>query len=71
MFVLDTDHVTLVQWGRGSDADRLRSRLLLLGDEMTTTIISYEEQARGWLAYVAKARQMAQQINAYMKRACN
>jgi tRNA(fMet)-specific endonuclease VapC len=33
-------------------------------DEVATTIISYEEQSRGWLAYVVKARSMAEQIRA-------
>jgi len=32
-----------------------------------TTIISYEEQTRGWLAYVSKAKTLGQQINAYGK----
>ena len=30
-----------------------------------TTVISYEEQMRGWMAYIARARSMAQQIVAY------
>lgn len=35
--------------------------------QVATTIISYEEQLRGWLAYLAKARSLAQQIEAYRR----
>ncbi len=68
MIVLDTDHVTVLEWGTGPDYERLAKRLESIPHaERATTIISYEEQTRGWLAFVARARTMAQQINAYHK----
>ena len=68
MVVLDTDHVSLLEWTNNPDRRRLRARLdELRPDEVATTIISYEEQSRGWLAYVAKTRSMAEQIRAYGK----
>ena len=67
MLVLDTDHVSLLQWGTGDEAERLRLRLQNAGDEMATTIITYEEQSRGWLAFVAGARTMAAQVEAYRR----
>jgi tRNA(fMet)-specific endonuclease VapC len=36
-------------------------------DEFATTIISYEEQTRGWLSYIAKARSLDDQVLAYSK----
>lgn len=35
--------------------------------ERVTTIITYEEQSRGWLAYVARSRTLVQQVDAYGK----
>jgi tRNA(fMet)-specific endonuclease VapC len=68
MLVLDTDHVSLLEWANSTPAQRLRTRLEEVGEEeLVTTIISYEEQTRGWFAYVAKARSLAQQVNAYRK----
>jgi tRNA(fMet)-specific endonuclease VapC len=68
MVVLDTDHVTLLEWARGVDADRLRARLDDISPkERATTIVTYEEQTRGWLAYVGRARTLVQQIDAYRK----
>ena len=34
-------------------------------DELFTTIITFEEQMRGWLAFIAKAKTPEQQIYAY------
>ncbi|MCY2991045.1 MAG: hypothetical protein NTY19_24680 [Planctomycetota bacterium] len=60
MLVLDTDHVSLLQWGGGEEAERLRARLQIADEEVAVTVISYEEQTRGWLAYVARARTLGQ-----------
>jgi hypothetical protein len=32
VFILDTDHVTLLEQGRGAACERVRSRLASLGD---------------------------------------
>ena len=34
-------------------------------DEVVTTIISYEEQMRGWMAYLTQSRSVAQQVVTY------
>ena len=68
MVVLDTDHMTLLEWGRSGEQRRLLTRLAdLEPDEVTTTIISFEEQTRGWLAYLARTRTMNQQVEAYRR----
>ena len=62
MIVLDTDHLSILEWETGEDAQRLLSRLAqLASDEAVTTIINFEEQMRGWLAYLARARTLTQQ----------
>lgn len=66
MLILDTDHVSLLEWEHGDDYQRLRTPLDQASHEIVaTTIVSYEEQTRGWLAYMAKAKTLEQQIKAY------
>jgi tRNA(fMet)-specific endonuclease VapC len=68
MFVLDTDHPTLLEWGSGAIGQRLHERVKALPEgEIVTTIITFEEQTRGWLAFQARARTLQEQINAYRK----
>jgi tRNA(fMet)-specific endonuclease VapC len=65
MYILDTDHLSILQRG-GQTAQALRFRLASLNsDRVVTTIITYEEQTRGWLSYLSKARSMDEQITAY------
>jgi tRNA(fMet)-specific endonuclease VapC len=46
----------------------LRARLVTLpAAEVVTTIISYEEQMRGWMAYLAQTRSVAQQVAPYRR----
>jgi tRNA(fMet)-specific endonuclease VapC len=67
MLVLDTDHLSILERG-GTESLRLRERLVSQSpEEVATTIINFEEQMRGWLAYVAKARSLTQQIEAYRR----
>jgi tRNA(fMet)-specific endonuclease VapC len=68
MLILDTDHVSLLEWEHGSDYERLRKRLDQASeDDIAATIVSYEEQTRGWLAYMARAKTLEQQIEAYRR----
>ena len=67
MVVLDTDHMSVVEWSHTPEYERLYHRLESSSEETATTIISYEEQTRGWLAYVSRARTLNQQIDAYRK----
>lgn len=67
MLVLDTDHMSLLEWG-GEGSAALRERLADVSpDEVATTIISYEEQMRGWMAYLARAIAVDQQVKAYQR----
>jgi tRNA(fMet)-specific endonuclease VapC len=67
MYLLDTDHLTILDRG-GSSAQTLLVKLSQVNpNEIATTIISYEEQTRGWLSYIAKANNLEAQILAYSK----
>ena len=67
MLILDTDHMSLLEWGSDSTA-RLRERLSDRdGREVATTIVNYEEQIRGWMAYIAAARSLPDQVEAYQR----
>src|SRR5216684_2708133 len=67
MVVLDTDHMSVVEWSHTPEYQHLYRRLESSSEKIATTIISYEEQTRGWLAYVSRARTISQQIDAYRK----
>ena len=48
MFVLDTDHFSLMEWSEGSARQILLRRLNAVpAEEVFTTIVTYEEQTRG------------------------
>ena len=64
MLVLDTDH--LVELDSGSSAGtNIRQRLVSSGEAVATTIISAEEQFRGWLAQIHRLTDPHRQIVAY------
>jgi tRNA(fMet)-specific endonuclease VapC len=59
--------LSLLEWG-GPEAMRLRERLLECAEkQVVVTIISYEEQIRGWMAYIARARKIQDQLVAYQR----
>jgi tRNA(fMet)-specific endonuclease VapC len=67
MIVLDTDHMSLLEWG-SAEAARLRERLASCDEgEVFTTIVNYEEQMRGWMAYLAGAKSLSKQLEAYRR----
>lgn len=65
MYIFDTDHLSVLDRG-GVKAQCLMQRLANVGStQVAASIISYEEQIRGWLSYVAKAQTVEQQVEAY------
>lgn len=64
-YLLDTDHMSLLERG-GAPMESLRRRMAILPPgEIGTTIVSYEEQMRGWLAQIAQVRSVEAQIERY------
>jgi tRNA(fMet)-specific endonuclease VapC len=65
MYLLDTDHLSVLERG-GTAAQSLRRRLHMVPpDDVVATVVSYEEQTRGWLGFIAKARSLEEQVTAY------
>ena len=67
MIVLDTDVLSRVQRGDGPAYDRLALRLDAADDDVAVSIVSFEEQMRGWLAYIARSKSLNQQVEGYTK----
>lgn len=66
MIILDTDHLMILQVGRGRAYDRLSARMDESADQdFATTIVTFEEHMRGWLAGVRRARDFAAQVHPY------
>lgn len=66
MVILDTDHVSLLEWSGNRLTQQLETRLRrLVSDEICTTVISYEEQLRGWMGMLARASRLNDQIEIY------
>jgi tRNA(fMet)-specific endonuclease VapC len=67
MFILDTDHLSFLERGSHPIGDRILARMKNVPDQCFATIISYEEQTRGWLGVLAKAKTIVDEIRAYEK----
>lgn len=67
MIILDTDILSIVQRAEGQAYEKLLAKLLAADDEVFVSIISFEEQMRGWLAFIARSKSPNQQINAYAR----
>jgi tRNA(fMet)-specific endonuclease VapC len=67
MYLLDTDHLSILERG-GSACQKLQARLSQIdATEVRATIISYEEQMRGWLDRAAKVHEIEAQVRIYAK----
>ena len=68
MIGLDTDHLSILERSDqpGSVALRARPADLPPADGVTT-IIRYEAQRRSWMAYLARTRSVAHQVEAYRR----
>ncbi len=65
MYVLDTDHLSLMQRD-GLPGQRIRARLSFLPvDQVATTVISYEEQVKGRLLVLSQAKTAEKVTSAY------
>jgi tRNA(fMet)-specific endonuclease VapC len=64
MYLLDTDHISLIQRGTAAGkAVLLRSNRT--NQPLATTVVTYEEQMRGWLDMLARATKFDAQVQAY------
>ena len=66
MIILDTDHLTVLRYEDDSRYSTLTSRLdASLDQHIVTTVVTVEEQMRGWLAEINRWREVRRQITAY------
>lgn len=68
MIILDTDCLSLLDREKIIEPSLLRQNLQKYQpDDIFTTIITFEEQMRGWLSFLAKSKTLEQEIYAYQK----
>jgi tRNA(fMet)-specific endonuclease VapC len=67
MLILDTDHLSFLEQNGHPIAERMRRRIKDHVEECVATVISYEEQCRGWMSAIANAKSISNQIVAYRK----
>ena len=66
MIVLDTDHVSVLQHRDSPGAQAVRERIAGLAlDEIATTVVTVEEQMRGWLAMIHRQTDLRRQVLYY------
>jgi tRNA(fMet)-specific endonuclease VapC len=65
MYILDTDHLSLIQ-RNGEEGKRILIRLAAVEKtEVAVTVITYEEQVRGRLSVLSRAKTLDEQVLAY------
>lgn len=71
MILLDTDHVTVLKYPGSERCRRLVQRLegVPVGEVIGVSVVTVEEQMRGWLAAIAKERTASRQVAAYRELA--
>jgi tRNA(fMet)-specific endonuclease VapC len=68
MFILDTNTFTLLQREESRVKAALQARLTQVDPaEIRITVITYEEQTRGWLEFKANAKPGLEEVNAYAR----
>jgi tRNA(fMet)-specific endonuclease VapC len=66
MILLDSDHVSLLPFEQSARRSNLLARLSSVHNEtIGTTIITVEEQMRGWMASIAKEKTAARLVFSY------
>lgn len=66
MYLLDTDYMTLLGWPQSPLAGKIKARLQREPtDTVSPSIISFEEQTRGWLTAIAKTKSVKEQVDRY------
>ena len=68
MILLDTDHVNALKYPEYPRFASLTTQLNMSADQdIATTVITLEEQMRGWLAWMNRAQDVRRQVPAYQE----
>lgn len=66
MIILDTDCLSLLERKTSVEFQFLSEKLSKFAvEDITTTIVTFDEQMRGWMAIVARSRSIEEMIFAY------
>ncbi|WP_459557316.1 PIN domain-containing protein [Lacunimicrobium album] len=70
MIILDTDHFSALKYSQSQSNRRLIERIESSPDQdFATTVITLEEQMRGWLARIHRIHDIHDQVPAYARLA--
>jgi tRNA(fMet)-specific endonuclease VapC len=70
VILLDTDHLTVLRYADDPRCHVLTKKLTVNSDRrVATTVVTLEEQLRGWLAAISRHRDIRRQIPAYNRLA--
>ncbi len=68
MFLLDTDHLGIMQMRVHPEVDRLRARMGEYSPkDFYVSIVSFHEQVLGWNAYIQRAKTAAGVVHGYRR----
>jgi len=68
VIILDTDIISILDFGEGDAYAAVARRLASATTQrMCVTIVSFEEQMRGWLSYVSASRTLRRQVEGYRR----
>ena len=68
MYIFDTDHLSVLQRKRGSDFEKLITRLADSDQSLFyTTIVSFHEQINGWTKYIKNSVQSGKTVTGYYR----
>ncbi len=66
-YLMDSDHISLIDRA-GPEGRRIIARIAALPpDSVAVSLISYEEQMRGWMAEIARMQSVDRQLAAYSR----
>jgi tRNA(fMet)-specific endonuclease VapC len=69
IYVLDTDHLSLLGHQDSREAPCIRRRIVELpvDDVVATTVINFEEQMRGWMSRLRQATSFSAEVQVYAR----
>jgi tRNA(fMet)-specific endonuclease VapC len=69
IYLFDTDVFSLCEYRETPEVRRIDAKVVGLGrdDRAATSVITYEEQTRGWLAFAARSRNTTDQVKSYLR----
>ena len=68
MFILDTDHISILESRKGTEFDNLVRRIAKYDrSDLYVSIVSFHERVTGWNRYLAKATTAQETVKGYQR----